>query len=290
MKGLHAAYLSLLVLLFILTVAAIGLRGYGYYMTPEEERPYHAQYERLKPSGVEGHGYGVIGTMCIVAGVAIYSGRKRIRRFMYAGKISYFLEFHIFLCLAGPVLVLYHTTFKFGGLVAVSFWSMAAVVVSGVIGRYLYTQIPKGIHGNELSAAELERERGSLETTLRESYGVGPDLLKSIDALAAPPVPVEKMSWGTVLSFFVVQDLTRRRALHRAVRTAEQRLSHRAARSLRHLAVRRLVLSRRIAFLQRFRRMFQYWHVIHLPFSIIMFVILFVHIAVAVIFGYTWIF
>jgi hypothetical protein len=29
------------------------------------------------------------------------------------------------------------TTFKIGGLVAVSFWSMVAVVASGVLGRYL---------------------------------------------------------------------------------------------------------------------------------------------------------
>ncbi len=290
MKGIHTAYMSLLALVFILTVVSIGMRGCTYYMAPEEERPYLPLYDRLKPSGIEGHGYGVLGTFCIAAGVVIYSGRKRIRRFMYMGKISYFLEFHIFLCLAGPMLVLYHTTFKFGGLVAVSFWSMAAVVVSGVVGRYLYTQIPRGIQGNELSAADLERERGSLENTLREKYGVASGLLATIDALALPPGPIDRMSWSDVLRFFIMQDLTRRRALHRTIRAAERRLSHKAAHALRRLAARRLVLARRIAFLQRFRQMFQYWHVIHLPFSIIMFVILLVHVAVAVIFGYTWIF
>ena len=290
MKGFHAAYVLLLFALFALSASAIGARGCSYYSAPEEERPYHLRYDRLKPSGVEGHGYGVIGTLCIVAGVVIYSGRKRIRRFMYAGKIRYFLEFHIFLCLAGPMLVLYHTTFKFGGLVAVSFWSMAAVVVSGVIGRYLYTQIPRGIHGNELSAAELERERIALTATLQEAYAVGPGVLAAIDVLAAPPMPVERMSWSNIFRYFIVQDFTRRQALRRAFRKAEERMSHKTARSLRRLALRRLVLSRRIAFLQRFRQMFQYWHVVHLPFSIVMFVILLIHTAVAVTFGYTWIF
>jgi len=36
--------------------------------------------------------------------------------------------------------------------------------------------------------------------------------------------------------------------------------------------------------------MFRYWHAFHLPLAILMFVILAVHIAVAILFGYTWIF
>ena len=41
------------------------------------------------------------------------------------------------------MLVLFHTAFKFGGIVAVSFWSMVAVFLSGIIGRFIYIQIPK---------------------------------------------------------------------------------------------------------------------------------------------------
>jgi len=59
---------------------------------------------------------------------------------------------------------------------------------------------------------------------------------------------------------------------------------------VRTLATRRIILTRRIAFLQQFRQVFYYWHVVHLPFSIVMFLILFVHVGVAIAFGYTWIF
>ncbi|MBN1199798.1 MAG: hypothetical protein JXA23_10635 [Bacteroidales bacterium] len=38
--------------------------------------------------------------------------------------------------------MLFHTSFKFGGLVAISFWSMAAVFFSGIIGRFIYIRIP----------------------------------------------------------------------------------------------------------------------------------------------------
>jgi hypothetical protein len=37
-------------------------------------------------------------------------------------------------------------------------------------------------------------------------------------------------------------------------------------------------------------QLFHYWHVIHKPFAIIMYIIMFVHILVAVYVGYTWIF
>jgi len=59
--------------------------------------------------------------------------------------------------------VLYHTALKFGGIVAVSFWSMAAVVLSGVIGRFIYVRIPRTIQGNELSVKELEPGRRRID-------------------------------------------------------------------------------------------------------------------------------
>jgi len=93
-----------------------------------------------------------------------------------------------------------------------------------------------------------------------------------------------------VVTFFVLNDVTRRAKLHHLLRDLRRRgLKSDTLERLRHLAIRRMVLTRRIAFLQQFKQVFHYWHVIHLPFSIIMFVILFVHVGVAVAFGYTWI-
>ena len=51
-----------------------------------------------------------------------------------------------------------------------------------------------------------------------------------------------------------------------------------------------IVLSRRIAWLSTMQNYLRYWHVIHLPFALIMLVIMIVHVAVAILFGYTWVF
>ena len=51
------------------------------------------------------------------------------------------LNFHIFCGLLGPTIIVFHTNFKIGGLVAISFWSMMVSVASGIIGRYFYLQL-----------------------------------------------------------------------------------------------------------------------------------------------------
>ena len=49
-------------------------------------------------------------------------------------------------------------------------------------------------------------------------------------------------------------------------------------------------LRQQVLLLRPFQRLFRYWHVFHLPLAIVMFLILAVHVGVAVLFGYTWVF
>jgi hypothetical protein len=289
-RKIHVLVLVVLGFLAVTTIATIAFKGGEYYTTPLQERPFHPLHEDLKPTGPFGHGFGIVGTLLILSGVTLYSSRKRLRIFSGFGNIRYILHIHMLLCLFGPALVLFHTTFKFGGLVAVSFWSMSAVVASGVIGRYLYVQIPKEISGNSLSIMELQKEFAALGEAIKAGLATDASILEKIDAIARPPDAAGRMGLLGVLRFFVVSDLTRRTKQ----RLLFQRLRNRAddpaaVKRLRHLATRRIVLGRRIAFLEQIQQLFHYWHVIHLPFSIVMVVILFIHVGVAIVFGYRWI-
>jgi hypothetical protein len=51
-----------------------------------------------------------------------------------------------------------------------------------------------------------------------------------------------------------------------------------------------MIMARRIALLRTSHKLFNLWHVFHLPFAIAMFAIMIIHIAVTIIFGYKWIF
>jgi hypothetical protein len=286
----HRVFYWFLFLIASVTIASIAFRNFDYYTMAFEDRPFHPRYDDLKPTGLESLGYGVIGSCMIIFGVSMYSTRKRVRALRNFGSIKYFLEFHIFLCLLGPALVLFHTTFKFGGLVAVSFWSMIAVASSGIVGRYLYVQIPKGIQGNELSVKELEEDSAKLYRELSDDFGLDPVDLRKIDALASPK-QVKSISISSLLTFFILNDLTRRGRLRNIVHHLHGKSVDAATiRKITSIANERIKLLRRIHFLEQVKNLFHYWHVVHLPFSIIMLVIFFIHVGVAITFGYTWIF
>jgi hypothetical protein len=38
------------------------------------------------------------------------------------------------------------------------------------------------------------------------------------------------------------------------------------------------------------QKMLKYWHVAHLPFAVVMFIIMVIHVAITIAFGYKWIF
>ena len=49
-------------------------------------------------------------------------------------------------------------------------------------------------------------------------------------------------------------------------------------------------LNWRIERLVLMQNLFKYWHVAHLPFALVMLVIMVIHVAVTLVFGYRWIF
>jgi hypothetical protein len=287
----HRLFLSFLILFGILIAVAVLARNVEYYFLPMEERPFHERYNDLKPSGIESHGYGIIGTAMVTIGVIMYSSRKRVRAFRQIGKIKYFLEFHIFLCLIGPVLVLYHTTFKFGGLVAVSFWSMSAVAFSGVLGRYLYQHIPKNIEGNELSAKELEEKGKMMLDSLHSTYALNEQAVKALRELGKPMAHIDEAGLFTLLWYLLISDLSQKRRIMLIKNTLNKySVDKHSMKKVVAIVNDHIVFQQRIAVLEKVQEIFHYWHVIHLPFSIIMFVVLLVHVGVAITFGYTWIF
>jgi hypothetical protein len=210
------------------------------------------------------------------------------------GRLKSWLEFHIFLCTLGPFLVLLHTSFKFGGIVSIAFWSMVAVVASGVFGRYVYVWIPKTLGGQFRSLRELEGETDELLASIAEvsrlpeaelrpalaGIGVGPPA----SAPGAAPGLLGSLAASTRFR------LGRRRRRRRTLAwLAEHGVASESRASLARLAERRAALEQQVRVLGPFQRLFRYWHAFHLPLAVVMFLILIVHVAVAVAFGYVWV-
>lgn len=258
-RATHTTLISFYTIVILAAIIFFTYTGYSFYRLPIEQRFFHPMYNVLKPSGLIGHGLGIFGSFFLVFGLFSYMARKRLRIFSNWGKLKYWLEFHIFLCTLGPVLILFHTSFKFGGIVSVGFWSMAIVWASGVFGRFIYLQIPHTIEGRELDQKEIEAGITDLHLGLQQKYQLEIQDISS-------------------LTHNQVTNLLKAKGVHKK----EYKQIRQQLREEKKMAK---VISR----LERMRSLFKYWHYAHLPFALILLIIMLIHIVVVVTFGYWWI-
>jgi hypothetical protein len=261
-----------MVAIVVLVFVFLAYNGYSYYTTSLEERFYHSKHNWFKPSGIFGQGLGVVGTFIIFFGVFIYVFHKRYNILGKRVRLKYLLEFHIFLCTLGPILVLFHTAFKFGGIVSIAFWSMVAVVASGVVGRFLYLQIPRTIEGRELSLQEVKNSQTDIQSVLQEKYNLDDESVKLF------------LNFTDKNKGVKITKSSLRESLQK------HNVSKQEQRKIFVMVKKERSLSRKISRLEAMKKYFRYWHVAHMPFAIIMLVIVIIHIVVAFTFGYKWIF
>ncbi len=287
-KSAHRIFLGVLVVIVFTTLIALVYKGVSYYQLGLEDRVYHPDHKMLKPSGSVGHGLGIIGSLLMIIGVTSYMARKRYRWLSRVGQLRYWLEFHIFLCSLGPLMVLFHTAYKFGGIVAVSFWSMVAVFISGIIGRFIYIQIPRSIEGRELSLNEVREMKSDVAGILRDSFQLDDESHSIISESIKKKIELYH-------SNFLVRNFRKYIDDRKSVRDVKMvlkrnRFPKKDYNTIISLVKNDINLNRRIERLSAMQNLFKYWHVAHLPFALVMLIIMLIHIAVALTFGYKWIF
>lgn len=266
----------------IALVILYALGGRGYYVMPLATRGYSAGHVLFRPSGPAGQSFGIVGALMMLMPF-LYMARKRVAWLKRFGTLRTWLEIHLFCGVVGPVLVTFHTSFKFNGIVSAAYWSMVIVVLSGFVGRYLYVRIPRSIRGTELTRAELDARIGALKAKLAESVHSA-EALARIDAFEMATVESANRSLGFDLLLGEIVLARRLRALRRDLdRTA-------MAAGLRDgvlsLAAERATLVRRMAYLQKTKALFELWHVFHLPLVYLLLVIVVAHVAITLWLGY----
>jgi hypothetical protein len=280
---------------FVLTavwLAVAGAAAFGgmdYYLLPADERAFSPLSELWSPTGLYGQGMGIVGSAMILVGVVGYALRKRVAFLQGAGQLRHWLSVHIFLCTLGPFLVLLHTTFKFGGIVSIAFWSMAVVVISGVFGRWVYVRIPKSVNGRFLGLRDIQERAAVLAAGVAERTGIPRAELESLLTSASDQHRAGSLVGAIGLSMTAgIRGLRQRLALRSFLR--RRGVPSELHRPVVQLDAERRRLLRQALLLQPFQRLFRYWHVVHLPLATVMLIVLGVHVTVAVMFGYTWIF
>lgn len=278
---MHAAVLAVFSVAVAVLVGWTVWNGWDYFTTGMADRPHHPDFRDFRAAGRVGHGVGILGSFMIVL-LLLYSLRKRMRVLQRAGQLPIWLRYHIFLGIAGPILITLHTAFKVGGLVSVSYWSMVAVALSGFFGRYLYQQIPRNVLGETLDVAEIEARNEALLVELSMNHNMDDRAATVLEDLALRKLEHRAAPMALLMLPFLNGILVRQL----------QRWSLRHVDGDRAVAVRLakdwVLQTRRLRLFHLIRDLFHYWHVFHKPFAFIMIFVMIVHVAVAVALGYVW--
>lgn len=282
-KWRHAKTIVYAVSLLILLLLFID--GFSYYQTPFNERPHHADYRTLRPAGSRGLLFGIVGASMMVLMLG-YTFRKRIQGLSRWGSLSYWLDVHIYFGVIGPLCIVLHTSFKVQGVVAVAFWSMVCVAVSGVLGRYLYSQIPRNLRGDQMTLEEISQSRDRLRGVLRDDFGLSDSAVAHLEKSRG--VASDESAWR-VLIWIALDDVKRIFTREKSAGLGrDSGKSHAQISELNLVVGQMTLLDRRIQVWHQMQRLFHYWHVFHKPFAIIMYVVMGIHIVVAVWTGYGW--
>lgn len=229
------------------------------------------------------------GSMMLI--LLLYPLRKRYRALKFLGAIPHWFRTHMILGVLGPVLVLYHSNFHLGSFNSrVALYCMLLVAASGVIGRYIYAGIHRGLYGEKTSLGALQKE---LADSVEQSHGLAalmPELTKRLDALSTEiqgcalrgSLSVRSSIVWTLRSYVTGLSLrlTARRELK--ARAAESRAVAADIKRFRKTSYRfigrYIRLVRRIAQFTLFERLFALWHVLHLPLFYMMVISAIVHV------------
>jgi len=165
---------------------------------------------------------------------------------------------------------------------------MVAVVLSGVIGRYIYLQIPRTIEGREMNLNEINQIKDELNKKLITVYSIDEQALQEI--LNAVKKRPDRSGNGMVKRS--IEKFNFERKVIREVRTIlrQNKIIGKGYKEVVKLIKDEINLNRKIDRLISMQNLFRYWHVAHLPFALLMLIIMLIHVGVAYTFGAHWIF
>lgn len=253
---------SLYILLTLLIVGVWRFSRMGYYRSGDNV----------------GYWMGVAGGVMMLL-LFSYPLRKYFRFMQRLGKVKWWFIVHMVLGIGGPLLILLHSTFHLGSVnAAVALFSMLIVAGSGVVGRFLYLRIHRGLHGERTNLADLQRRAGLAEGEIKSRFRFAPGIAQQLLAFEAEAAH-EGKGWGLTLRQLMWLPIRQRIVLEAC--SAELRVRLRAIGKerkwtrgqlhRRHAQARattrnylRSVL--RVAQFSAYERVFALWHVLHVPF------------------------
>jgi hypothetical protein len=184
-----------------------------------------------------------------------------------------------------------HSNFRIGSLNAgVALYSMLIVAASGVVGRFIFARVNRGLRGEQTDFRELQSKAGLDQDEARSRLEFAPaveDRLKAfsdaeLHAKAGWITELRRVFWLPLSQWVVYRHCVKE--LHRPIRElakkgnwSQEDLQRREGKC-RALVRRYLVAVVRVAQYTAYARLFSLWHVAHIPFVYLLIVSAIVHV------------
>jgi hypothetical protein len=226
-----------------------------------------------------GHSLGILGLLLMIMTETLYSLRKRSRNANW-GRMASWLNFHIITGLVGPYLALLHTSWKFNGLAGIVVLLTLLVVLSGFIGRYIYTAVPRTADGVEIESAVIEQQIMQIQTLMDRWLETQSEETRQLAARVSTLLVEKHTETGWILGRFF-SDLRFQQQWKRETRRLAPSAREQAAQ-IEKMLRRRRQLDQQVESLTAVRRMLALWHAIHIPFGMALFTASGIHIVAAI--------
>lgn len=214
---------------------------------------------------------GVVGSVMMLLMLA-YPLRKHVSFMQRWGSLKNWFRLHMIMGIVGPTLVLFHSTFHLRSANAtIALCSMLGVVISGIIGRFVYTKIHYGLYGRRATLGSLREELAGLSDNAKSRLHFAPRVEQWLQSFERESMQLDRTFTSHLFSPLTI-GLKRSVLTFRCSRELRKILKAERHPELRGGAPEAICLAssylrecERVAQFSTYERLFSLWHVLHIP-------------------------
>jgi hypothetical protein len=214
---------------------------------------------------------GVVGSVMLLAMLA-YPLRKHVRFMQHWGALKHWFRIHMIMGIVGPTLIIFHSTFHLRSLNAtIALVSMLGVVISGIIGRFVYTKIHHGLYGRRATLGEIQEKFAGDSSDAKSRLHFAPRVEQWLESFVRDSTQLDRCFTSLLFSPLmlglrrIILDFRCARELRKMLKTERHPEFGGGASKAIQLASSYLRESERVAQFSAYERLFSWWHVIHIP-------------------------
>jgi hypothetical protein len=214
---------------------------------------------------------GVVGSVMMLLMLA-YPLRKHVHYMHRWGALKNWFRIHMIMGIVGPILVLFHSTFHLRSTNAtIALFSMLGVVISGIIGRFVYTKIHYGLYGRRATLGKIQAEFAGHSNDAKSRLHFAPRVEQWLQSFERDSMQLDRSFTSHLISPLTI-GLKRSilafrcaRELRRILKTERHPEFRGGASEAIHLTSSYLRECERVAQFSTYERFFSLWHMLHIP-------------------------